>query len=540
MHEHITDENHKTKTLRMLLFEQSSAYGGQSLFQQFDEDVQDQVRIYLGELVNILREAHDLLNRRYGSSNGDASLNSSRSDLSVYNDTTEVSSRSGPAPENATRSTRNATRSPLLKIRWSLRDKKRTEIIVTNFADLNGRIHEHIKLLCLGSSIGVNLKHLEHLQEDANSKKLGFNVDATLRLTTDSATALPGTLELPDAWFGPLGFQPASEHFTVFNKNNQSYLVENRPYKGRWGHVDELDPVAKGRVDALAKLLQQPKEQVFRIPRCTGWKHISSQKSTAFVFENPSPQSSKLTSLKDLVASKDEKPSLGSKFQLAHGLARGIAQLHMVRWVSLENLELTLLALTYTNIRLYASSLHREPANLPQLHESFCSDNILFFPQNKPAEHQGTPVDYSQPWILGFDLSRPEGELSFGPTELYPERDVYRHPERQGQVKMQFTKLHDIYALGVVLLEIGLWAPAISLQSNRFATAKKPKVIQDQLVKQADKRLASHLGTKYRDLVLKCLTGDFGVTNDTKEDLKLQQAFRSQVVDVLKRAAENV
>lgn len=105
---------------------------------------------------------------------------------------------------------------------------------------------------------------------------------------------------------------------------------------------------------------------------------------------------------------------------------------------------------------------------------------------------------------------------------------------------MQFTKLHDIYALGVVLLEIGLWAPAISLQSNRFATAKNPKVIQDQLVKQAKKRLASHLGDKYRDLVLKCLTGDFGVTNDTKEDLKLQQAFRSQVVDVLKRATENV
>ena len=62
---------------------------------------------------------------------------------------------------------------------------------------------------------------------------------------------------------------------------------------------------------------------------------------------------------------------------------------------------------------------------------------------------------YHEPWILGFESSRPEGELSYGPTEIYPERDVYRHPDRQGQVKMQFTKLHDIYALGVILLEIG-------------------------------------------------------------------------------------
>ncbi|KAL9102753.1 MAG: hypothetical protein Q9187_009086, partial [Circinaria calcarea] len=299
---------------------------------------------------------------------------------------------------------------------------------------------------------------------------------------------------------------PAPEHFVVFTKHNQNYLVENRPYEGREGHADELHPVAKGRVDALAKLLQQPKEQVFRIPRCVGWKYIISQKSTAFVFENPSPQCSKSTSLKDIIASNNEKPSLESKFELAYGLARGISQLHMVRW----------------------------------LHESFCSDNILFFPHNQPTAHHGTRIDYSQPWILGFDLSRPEGELSLGPTELYPERDVYRHPERQGEVRMQFTKLHDIYALGVVLLEIGLWAPAISLQSNRFATVKKPKSIQDQLIKHAEKRLSSHLGTKYRDLVLKCLTGDFCVTNDTREDLKLQQAFRSQVVDVLKRAAENV
>lgn len=78
---------------------------------------------------------------------------------------------------------------------------------------------------------------------------------------------------------------------------------------------------------------------------------------------------------------------------------------------------------------------------------------------------QEPPVDYSQSWVLGFDLSRPEGELSLGPTELYPERDVYRHPDRQGQVRMQFTKLHDIYALGVVLLEIG--------KSTRTAVCRK-------------------------------------------------------------------
>jgi hypothetical protein len=40
-------------------------------------------------------------------------------------------------------------------------------------------------------------------------------------------------------------------------------------------------------------------------------------------------------------------------------------------------------------------------------------------------------------------------------------------------------------------------------------------------------------------VVLKCLQGNFEVSDDTKEDLKLQQAFRAQVVDVLQKAADN-
>lgn len=40
-------------------------------------------------------------------------------------------------------------------------------------------------------------------------------------------------------------------------------------------------------------------------------------------------------------------------------------------------------------------------------------------------------------------------------------------------------------------------------------------------------------------MVLRCLQGNFGVIDDTQEDLKLQ-AFRAQVVEVLQRVAENI
>ena len=96
-----------------------------------------------------------------------------------------------------------------------------------------------------------------------------------------------------------------------------------------------------------------------------------------------------------------------------------------------------------------------------QVHESFRSENILFFASRKNDTNAGTENDVSgnvnltQPWVFGFEFSRPNSFFSAGFIDSCPDRDVYRHPERQGQPLTTFKKMHDIYALGIVLLEIG-------------------------------------------------------------------------------------
>lgn len=92
--------------------------------------------------------------------------------------------------------------------------------------------------------------------------------------------------------------------------------------------------------------------------------------------------------------------------------------------------------------------------------------------------------------------------------------------------------------LGVVLLEVGLWQRAITLEKNHFRTARDPSVIQAQLLKQAQRRLGDKMGGKYQEIVIACLTGQFGA--DSREDLKLQQAYRSHVVDVLEKIVEYI
>ncbi|CEJ60904.1 hypothetical protein PMG11_09458 [Penicillium brasilianum] len=511
----VNDENIQTKLIRNLLFSECMVYGDKSLFEQFDPDIQRQIELLCVEIKAILQEGVYLLERRYGVSKECNSKESSTA--SLLNVSTLSLSRNRSTSSGSLHSLSWGRTSPSLPglIRWSLRDKKRVEAILQSFKDRNSRLKKKVELWCLASQLGISPEHLMHLQVDESSRKLGFDQDASLRLAQLDAGNMVASLELMDpSWNSHLKeIQPIENQgmFAMFMKNNVAYIQENHHYDAlatpaTAGH--DVDARTRGRIESLAKLLHQPKEQVFRVLPCVGWKYLPRQSSIAFVFEvQPKPIGAPV-SLQRLLFNIDLRPELGDKFRLALGLSKCIAQMHMVQW----------------------------------LHESFRSDNILLLPHHVDDEKMGTrvAVNYPEPWVLGFEFSRPEPFFSVGHSDFEPARDIYRHPDRQGEPAEMFKKIHDIYALGVVLLEIGLWEPALKLEKNMFSHANNPNAVRAQLIKHAQKRLESRVGRKYKEVVIKCLTGDFGVEDDTKEDLKLQQAFRHQIVDVIEMAANYV
>jgi len=97
-----------------------------------------------------------------------------------------------------------------------------------------------------------------------------------------------------------------------------------------------------------------------------------------------------------------------------------------------------------------------------------------------------------------------------------------------------------------VLLEIGLWEQAPTLGGNNFAriVARHPdtdiQLVTEAVLKQANRRLAHRCGERYRDVVVRCLTGNFGVVNDDTLQTKLQVAFREMAVFELKELANAV
>ena len=325
----IEDENLRSRWLRGLLFSESSIYNNQTLFEQFEPDIQKQIQLLLGPLKSILTEGCDLLERRYGvATDPQTALLSQTSSLSLASTLTPTStypprSKSPSIPDY---------------FRWSFQDKKRVKTILDELGDQNNRIHEKIKLWCLASQLGVNVQHLQRLQDNDDSRSLGFDVDATLRLTQWDALNAQSSLELTNpewnSYLQPITPIANQGRFAAFVKDNNTYVHEDHDYQveARYS-TDQLDGRTRKKIDDLAKILHQPKELVFRIPRCIGWKFLPSQKSIGFVFEMPSEPGAQPTSLLRLLSNSDVKPELGDKFRLALNLARCISQLHMVKWV---------------------------------------------------------------------------------------------------------------------------------------------------------------------------------------------------------------
>ncbi len=327
----IADENLRTRLLRGLLFSEASVYDHKTLFEQFEPDIQKQIQLLLGPLKGILQEGCDLLERRYGVGETSLGLVSQTSNLSIASTLTPN-----------THVALQRSKSPSLPdyFRWSFQDKKRVKAIVDEVGDQNNRVHEKIKLWCLASQLGVNVQHLQRLQQDAISRQLGFDVDATLRLTQWDALNALSSLELTDSswnnYLQPITPVANQGKFATFTKGETVYVQEGHDYEFEArSPADVLDGRTRKKVDDLAKLLHQPKEQVFRIPRCVGWKFMPMQKSIGFVFEMPSTQDAQPISLLRLLSSSEAKPELGDKFRLALNLARCISQLHMVKWVSM-------------------------------------------------------------------------------------------------------------------------------------------------------------------------------------------------------------
>jgi hypothetical protein len=124
-------------------------------------------------------------------------------------------------------------------------------------------------------------------------------------------------------------------------------------------------------------------------------------------------------SLTDVLALNTMTPSLNDRIGLSIALVETILQLHTSGW----------------------------------LHKGVRSDNILFFPQKESG------ADITRPFLEGYEYARADNpsDMTESPA-LQQEANLYRHPALLRRDRESFRKAFDLYALGCVLIEIGLWS----------------------------------------------------------------------------------
>ncbi|KAK1780338.1 hypothetical protein QBC45DRAFT_323854 [Copromyces sp. CBS 386.78] len=302
----------------------------------------------------------------------------------------------------------------------------------------------------------------------------------------------------------------------------------------RWYIIDtvQVGPFARARdvlkdVSMLAVKLAQADPLAFGLLNCKGVIPVQSQpiespasslsssssrsrhdySSFQLVFRLPDNMSA-LQSLRQLLLASDELVSLSRKMRIARELAKAVHYVHTFAFV----------------------------------HKNVRPESILCYEDGRASR--------SHAFLVGFDAFRAADGGTVMTGDMSWERNVYRHPFRQGfDPAERYRMQHDIYSLGVCLLEIGLWESFVEYSEEdeefgrpraqfgepyyRFknwlaekgqATMKEARPantfqalafsLKQYLVEQARTRLAPRMGDKYAHIVLSCLT----CLDDEKED----------------------
>ena len=234
----------------------------------------------------------------------------------------------------------------------------------------------------------------------------------------------------------------------------------------------------------LATKLQSFQPSTFGILQCHGVVRISEPGSRRallldFIFRIPDGVHEEPNSLRKYFFSVHNF-SLTTRFEVAKQVVRSISYVHTLGFV----------------------------------HKNFRPETILGF----RLSHD---VDRSVFFLIGFENIRTVDGRTLRSGDSAWEKNLYRHPQRQGlHPEDIYTMQHDIYSLGVCLLEIGLWQSFLSYAEDTDSPVpsealglhpeapefRQPNLMKEHLVDLSKRTLHRRMGERYRDIVINCLT----------------------------------
>lgn len=384
-------------------------------------------------------------------------------------------------------------------------DYKDMNWFIRDFEANNNSLRRTVEREILTTPRLYQAEHLERGIQLPRSQILGLADAFRVRLTNilpESSLTHP-TLDMSTTQPGfSVLLHPTAPNSLSVEKHKQwetQVLVE-------WKQSEDLDSAKQDikRLNRLAEALKAASAGHFRTLTCLGHVVLPAVTSAKYglVFQRPRGGCEQVT-LYTLLREQQSQarrtitiPTLGERIRLAFEIAQALMRWHLAGW----------------------------------LHQGIASFHIVFF-KTSPIT-----VDYSKPYLVGFNYTRENDSSSAtragDPTTAEKIRDLYRHPERQGsRPPKKHLRKHDLYALGLLLIEIGRWVSLgdafHSIVSN---TPGDLSSIPEAARKLTERVLAFNMGAAYRDATAASLQGHLGVVEDDEHGTRFIAAFESQVV----------
>jgi Prion-inhibition and propagation len=389
------------------------------------------------------------------------------------------------------------------RITWSACDKESFQALVAELRELNSSLYLLVPMRSqslLSEALNAeilftrdSLQDLEMIKEvsEQEDPKLSGAVELKLLgIKTNSHDApwnvLPSA-KVPKAWFKfqiPDGMSDFHRSVSTRSVSYGSYtpggsgdsvpvMIEWKPYDPR--AVGSQAFVIAIRADGLCRLLHKFSATSLSVLPCLGFFDDVAKGCFGFAFKLPQiplyGAPSQPVTLNSLICSQPNLPPLEDRFELSSTLARTLFAFHCSDW----------------------------------LHKDFSSHSILL--GTTPGD--SSKVDLTRPYILGFTYSRPddhEGVSSEIPQMDSDEPLLYQHPSltsRVAQDAPRYCKSFDLWALGCVLLEVGLWRRLRDLWKPKYSENRSKWA--DRLKNGWVRELRGRCGGTYEDVVKSCL-----------------------------------